>query len=100
MKKLDNVYEATKIKVKPAVHAEAAKAKAAGPTLTAPFHNNRAELPDPQDEQERQEEEADKKEAEEDPLKPEVMPNQKIAAKKTSHVEQEAPTPTEQAEQD
>lgn len=97
MKKLDNVYEATKPKVKPVVHAEAAKAKSV-PALTGPFHNDKAELPDAQDEQDRQEEEADRKEAEDDPLKPEVIP--RAMSKKTSHVEREEPTPTEQAEQD
>jgi hypothetical protein len=99
MKKLDNVYEATKPKVKPVVHAEAAKAKSV-PALTGPFHNDKAELPDAQDEQDRQEEEADRKEEQEDPLKPEVIPNPRVLAKKTSHAEREEPTPTEQAEQD
>jgi hypothetical protein len=98
MKKLDNVYEATKMKVKPVAHAEAAKAKPA-PRLTAPFHNNKAELPDAQEEEDRQEEEADRKEAEENPLRPEVVPAQKVMAKKAPQAEQEEPTPTEQTEQ-
>lgn len=98
MKKLDNVYEATKTKAKPVVHAEAKKAKAV-PKLTAPFHNNKAELPDAQDEQEKQEEEADRKEEEEDLLKPEVAANPRTMAKKTSRNIKEEPTPSEQAEQ-
>jgi len=99
MKKLDNVYEATKIKQKPVVHAEAAKAKAM-PVLTGPFHNNKAELPDAQDAEDKQEEEADRKDAEDDLLKPEVIPNPRTTAKKTSQAGREEPTPTEQAEQD
>jgi hypothetical protein len=99
MKKLDNVYEATKIKAKPVAHAEATKAKPA-PKLTGPFHNNKAELPDAQEEEDRQEEEADKKAADENPLKPEVVSSPQVLAKKAPHVERQEPAPTEQAEQD
>lgn len=84
---------------KPVVHAAAPKAKAV-PALTAPVHSNKAELPADQDEQDKQEEEADRKEEQEEPLKPEVIPNPRVLAKKTSHAEREEPTPTEQAEQD
>ena len=98
MKKLDNVYEATKIKAKPVVHAEVTKAKPA-PRLTGPFHNNKAELPDAQEEEDRQEEEADRKEADENPLKPEDPTKPQVLAKKAPHVERQEPAPTEQAEE-
>jgi len=53
-----------------------------------------------EDEEDKQQEEADKKEAEDDPLKEEVVPSPRVMAeerhaKKNSHAEVPAATPTE-----
>jgi len=93
------VYEATKVKSTAHTVAPKAPISKSVPVLATTLHSSKVELPESDEAEEKQQVEAEKKEADENPLEPEVIhPAPRVMAKSSSHVERPEPTPTEQAE--